>query len=192
MVAIQENDRKASFVFVGDFNAHHREWLNSVSPSNCHGLGAIGFSTESGGEQLICGLTHSSGYTLDQLFTDAPATATSNVGSPIRASDHRFVSAYIRIKQTFPDMSSSRMIYLKSQADWNGVSSDVSYINWPHLYRQDDCIVAFSTTCDGTIERSIPSQIVTFRNKDKAWFDADCRRAYLDKQEVHRLWQRNH
>ena len=23
MVAIQENDRKASFVFIGDFNAHH-------------------------------------------------------------------------------------------------------------------------------------------------------------------------
>ena len=24
MAVIQENDRKASFVFIGDFNAHHR------------------------------------------------------------------------------------------------------------------------------------------------------------------------
>ena len=31
MAAIQENDRKASFVFIGDFNAHHKEWLNSIS-----------------------------------------------------------------------------------------------------------------------------------------------------------------
>ena len=31
MAAIQENDRKASFVFIGDFNAHHKKWLNSIS-----------------------------------------------------------------------------------------------------------------------------------------------------------------
>ena len=96
MAAIQESDRKASFVFVGDFNAHHREWLNSVSPTNCHGLRAIDFSTESGCEQIIHRPTHRSGNTLDLLFTDAPATVTSNVGSPIRTSDHCFVSPYIK------------------------------------------------------------------------------------------------
>ena len=31
MTAIQKNDRKASFVFIGDFNAHRKEWLNSIS-----------------------------------------------------------------------------------------------------------------------------------------------------------------
>ena len=30
MTAIQKNARKTSSVFIGDFNAHHREWLNSV------------------------------------------------------------------------------------------------------------------------------------------------------------------
>ena len=38
MATIQENDVKASFVFIGDFNVHHREWLNSVSPIDAHGL----------------------------------------------------------------------------------------------------------------------------------------------------------
>ena len=37
----------------------------------------------------------------------------------------------------------------------------------------------------------IPSQIVTFRNEDKAWFNAECGHAYLDKQEAYHLWQRN-
>ena len=82
-------------------------------------------------------------------------------------------------------------MYLKSLADWDGVLSDVSEIKWPLLYRQADCTVVFSTTCEGIIERHIPSRIVTFRNKDKAWFNAECRCAYLDKQEAYHLWQRN-
>ena len=48
MASLQENDGKAAFLFVGDFNAHHTKWLNSVSPTDCHGLRAIDFSTESG------------------------------------------------------------------------------------------------------------------------------------------------
>ena len=32
------HDRKASFVFIRDFNVHHKEWLNSVSHTDCHGL----------------------------------------------------------------------------------------------------------------------------------------------------------
>ena len=43
MAAIQENDRKASFVFI-DFNAHHKEWLNYVSHTACHGLRVLDFS----------------------------------------------------------------------------------------------------------------------------------------------------
>ena len=31
MAAIRENDRKASVVFIGDFNAHYKKWLNSIS-----------------------------------------------------------------------------------------------------------------------------------------------------------------
>ena len=47
MAAIQENDRKPSLVFNGDFNAHHKEWLNSISQADCHGLRALALSSES-------------------------------------------------------------------------------------------------------------------------------------------------
>ena len=46
MAKIQGDDRKATFVFVGDFNAHHEEWLN-VSATDCHGLRAFDFTCES-------------------------------------------------------------------------------------------------------------------------------------------------
>ena len=106
MASIQENDRKAAFLFVGDFNAHHREWLNSVSLTDCHRLRGIGLSTESGCYQLIQRPTHRSGNTLDLIFTDVPGVVTTNVGICIGTSDHSFVSAIIRTEQVVREVCS--------------------------------------------------------------------------------------
>ena len=43
MAAVQEADPKPCFVFVGDYNAHHTEWLNSVTPTDNHGVDALDF-----------------------------------------------------------------------------------------------------------------------------------------------------
>ena len=47
---VQSVDDKAVFVFVGDANAHHSGWLESVSPTDRHGCDAIDFSNRSGCE----------------------------------------------------------------------------------------------------------------------------------------------
>ena len=55
MARIQENDKKKrTKKLVGDFNAHNREWLNSLSDTECHGRRVLDFSTESGCDQLKC------------------------------------------------------------------------------------------------------------------------------------------
>ena len=191
MATIQENDRKAAFLFVGDFNAHHKEWLNSQSPTDCHGQRALDFSTESGCDQLIHRSTHRSGNTLDLIYTDVPGVVSGNVGVPIGKSDHTFVSAIIKTEQVVPVVSSSRKIYLKSQGNWRGVKSDLSDLDWPQIYHQEDAIEPLNAAIVAIIDRHIPSRIVTFRSKDKAWFNDDCRRAYLEKQEAYNLWRRN-
>ena len=78
MAAIQENDRKASFVFV-DFNAHHKEWLNFVSNTGSHGLRALDFSSESECDQIIHNSTRRSGNCLDFIFTNTPGVVAGNV-----------------------------------------------------------------------------------------------------------------
>ena len=191
MAAIQGNDRKAAFLFVGDFNAHHREWLNSVSPTDRHGQSAIDFATESGCDQLIHRPTHTSGNTLDLIFTDVPGVVSANVGAPIGKSDHDFVSAIIKTEQVVPVVSSSRKVYLKSQGNWRGVESDILNLDWRQIYQQEDPIEALNAASLEIIDRRIPSRVVTFRSKDKAWFTDDCRRAYLEKQEAYNLWRRN-
>ena len=104
MAKIQEDDRKASFVFIGDFNAHHKEWLNSVSPTNCHGVRALDFATESGCEQIVHESTHISGNCLDLVFTDSPGVITNTVGSPVGTSDHAKLSLVIKTEQVDPDI----------------------------------------------------------------------------------------
>lgn len=39
-ISVQKNDSKSCFIFIGDFNIHHRDWMNSVSPTDQHGISA--------------------------------------------------------------------------------------------------------------------------------------------------------
>ena len=85
---------RASFLFVGDLNGHHQEWLGSTS-TNRHGVAAIDFATVSGCDQLVVGPTHACGGTLDLLMTDVPDLVQVSVVAPIGNSDHSSLSAVI-------------------------------------------------------------------------------------------------
>ena len=47
MDAVQDEDIRASFLFVCDLNGHHQEWLGSAT-KNRHGVAAFDFATVSG------------------------------------------------------------------------------------------------------------------------------------------------
>ena len=53
MCRAQSSDSKSVFTFVGDANAHHREWLGSASPTNNHGHAARAFCSMTGSQQLV-------------------------------------------------------------------------------------------------------------------------------------------
>ena len=52
MATVQAEDVRASFLFVGDLNGHHQEWLGSTI-ANRHGVAAFDFATVSGCDQLL-------------------------------------------------------------------------------------------------------------------------------------------
>ena len=54
MAAVQAEDVRASFLFVGYLNGHHQEWLRS-SMTNSHGVAALDFATVFGCDQLVVG-----------------------------------------------------------------------------------------------------------------------------------------
>ena len=84
---MQIEDIRASFLFVGDLNGHHQEWLGCTT-TNRHGVAAFDFATISSCDQLIVGPTHARGGTLDLLMTDVPDPVRVAVVAPIGNSDH--------------------------------------------------------------------------------------------------------
>ena len=83
MAAVQAQDVRASFLFVGALIDHHQEWLGSTT-TNRHGVAAFDFATVSGCDQLVVGPTHA----LDLLMTDVPDLLRVAVVAQIGNSDH--------------------------------------------------------------------------------------------------------
>ena len=88
MAAMQAEDVRASFLFVGDSNGHHQQWLGSTA-TNRHGVAAFDFATVSGCDQLIGTLD------LDLLITDVPGLVRVSIIAPIGNSDHSSLSPVI-------------------------------------------------------------------------------------------------
>ena len=97
---LASKDVSDSFLFVGDLNGHHQEWLGSTT-TNRHGVAAFDFATVSSCDQLVVGPTHARGGTLDLLMTDVPDLVRVAVVAPIGNSDHSSVSAVISMAQQF-------------------------------------------------------------------------------------------
>ena len=116
MAAVQAEDVSASFLFVGDLNGHHQEWLGSTT-TNCHGDAAFDFATVSGCDQLVVGPTHACGGTLDLLMTGVPDLVWVAVVAPIGNSDHFALSAVISMDLAVPNLCVSRKVFLKHQRD---------------------------------------------------------------------------
>ena len=111
LAAVQAEDVRASFQFVGNLNGHHQECLGSMA-TNRHGVAAIDFAAVFGFDQLVVGPTHARSITLDLLMTDVPDLVWVAVVAPIGNSKQSSLSAVISMAQAVPKLSISRKVSL--------------------------------------------------------------------------------
>ena len=137
MVAVQAEDVRATFLFVGDLNGHHQEWLASTT-TNSHGVAAFDFTTVSGCDQLVVGPTHACGGTLDLLMTDVSGLVRVAVVAPIGNSDYCFLSGVISMAQAVPNLCVSRKVFLKHQVNWNTVCGAIRELPWRNIWLSDN------------------------------------------------------
>ena len=142
MAAVQAEDVHASFLFEGDLNGHHQEWLGSTT-TNHHGVAAFDFSTVSGCDQLIVGPTHVRGGTLDLLITDVPDFVRVAVVAPIRNSDHSSLSAVMLMAQAVPNLCVSMKVFLKHQVNCNTVCGAIRELPWRNIWLSDNPVEVF-------------------------------------------------
>ena len=181
---------RASFLFVGDLNGDHQEWLGSTM-TNSHGVAAVDFATVSDCDQLVVGPTHARGGILDLLMTDVPDLFLVDVVAPIGNSDHWSLSAVISTAQAVPNLCVSKKVFLKHQVNWNSVCGAMRDLPWHNIWPSDNPVEVLNEHLSLLVGRYVPTKIIRVLNKDKPWFDDQCRRAFDRKQEAHLRWTRD-
>ena len=129
MVAVQAEDVRASFLFVGDLNGHHREWLGHESSRCC----SLFFATVSGCDQLVVGPNHGRGGTLNLLMTDVPGLARVAFIAPIGNSDHSSLLAVISMAQAVPNLYVNRKVSLKQEVNCSSVGGALQALPWRNI-----------------------------------------------------------
>ena len=116
MAAMQAVDVGASFLFMGNMNGHHQEWLGSTT-TNGHGAAALDFAIVSGCDQLVIGPTHARGGTLDLLTSDVPELLRVAVVANLGSSDHSSLST----ARAVPNLCVRRRVLLKHRVNWTAL-----------------------------------------------------------------------
>ena len=115
VAAVQAEDVRASFLFVGDLNSHHQKWLGSTTTNR------RGVATLSGCNQFAVGPTHARGGTLDLMMTNVPDLVRDVVVAPIGNSDHSSLSVVISMAQAVPNLCVGIKVLIRHQVNWNTV-----------------------------------------------------------------------
>ena len=176
MARVKSVDDKAVLVFVSDADARHSGWLESVSPTDRHGLDDLDFSNLSSCEQLVRCPTHIAGNRFDLVITDAPDIVDVFVGTPLRTSDHCFLSCVLRVEQSVPEYNVRSTVFLNHRTNWENVRCGVRSLTWSTILKSADPLVALDRAICEVICRLVPTIVFHCESGDKKWFDAGCER----------------
>ena len=58
----------------------------------------------------------------------------------------------VKTEHAVPDISFFRKIYLKSQANWDGILNDLHELDWPDINRQPDFVASMNDGFERVIE----------------------------------------
>ena len=184
MAAMQTEDIRGSILCVGYLNGDLQEWLGSTT-TNRHGVAAFDFATVSGCHQLVVGPTHARGGTLDLLMTDVLDIVLVAVVATIGNLDHSSLSAVISKAQAVPNLCVSRKVFLKHQVNWNTVCGSIQDLSRRNIWHADNPVEVLNEHLSLLVGRYVPTKVIRARNKDKPWFDDQCRHAMGLKHHAH-------
>ena len=85
----------------------------------------------------------------------------------------------------------SRKVFLKHQVNWNTVCGAIRELPWCKIWLSDNPVEVLNEHLSLLVGRYGPTKVIRVRNKDKPWFDDQCRHAFGLKQEAHLRWTRD-
>ena len=112
-------------------------------------------------------------------MTDVPDLVQFAVAAPIGNSDHSSsLSAVISMAQAVPNLCVSMKVFLKHQVNWNTVCGAIQELPCRNIWLSDNPIEVLNEHLSLLVGRYVPTKVIRVRNKDKPWFDDQCRHAF--------------
>ena len=164
----------------------------SSTTTNRHEVAAFDFATVSGCNQLVVSPTHARRETLDLQMTDVPDLVWVAVVALTGNSDHSSLPVVISMALAVPNLSVSRKVFLKHQVNWNTVCSAILELPCCDIWLSDNPVEVLNAHLSLLVGRYVPTKVIRVRNKDKPWFDDQCRHTFCLKQEAHLWWTQDH
>ena len=79
--------------------------------------------------------------------------------------------------QAVPNMWVSRKVFLKHQVNWNTVCGAIRILPWHNIWLSDNPGEVLNEHLSLLVGCYIPTKVIHVRNKNKPWFDDQCRHA---------------
>ena len=92
--------------------------------------------------------------------------------------------------QAVPNLCVSRKVFLKHQVNWNTVCGAIRELPWCNIFLSDNPVEVLNEHLSQLVGRYVPTKVICVRNKDKPWFEDQCRHAFGLKQDTHLRWTR--
>ena len=87
--------------------------------------------------------------------------------------------------QAVPNFSVSRKVFLKHQVNSNTVCGTIRNLPWCSICLADNPVEVLNEHLSLLVGRYVPTKVIRMRNKDKPWFDDQCRHAFGLKLKAH-------
>ena len=126
--------------------------------------------------------------TLDLRMTDVPDLVWVAIVAQRGNSDHSSLSAVISMAQAVPNLCVSRKVFLKHQVNSNTVCGAIRELPWHNIWLSDKPVEVLNEHLSLLVGRYVPTKVIRVSNKDKPWFDDQCRHAFGLKQDAHLRW----
>ncbi|XP_013173125.1 PREDICTED: RNA-directed DNA polymerase from mobile element jockey-like, partial [Papilio xuthus] len=188
----------AEIVVLGDFNAHHAEWLGSRTTDHA-GRSVHDFALSYDLTQLVSSPTripdvddHTPSL-LDLLLTSHPDSYLVSVDAPLGSSDHCLIRTRVPIsRRPRVKPNGHRRVWHYRSADWDGMRSFFASYPWERVcFKLDDpdaVAVSVSDVVLQGMELFIPSSVVPIGGNTRPWFGQSCKLAARYKQDCYRAW----
>ena len=170
-------------ILVGDFNAHHKEWLCSAVPTDYAGIATREFCESFGLHQYVDFPTRGPN-SLDLIMStfEGSATALPNLGT----SDHVSIKFQSRVAADLPETPKATKVLDWHSAPWNHIKGELkrALVTWNEtdFSNPDNAEQALCAQIQPIIRKHVP-ETTPIKSTSAPWWNYHCKKSFKHKMK---------